>query len=378
MVVLLHLTLSSEDEGMPQTRASHTADEAYEPRGASALSRFLSGLLAFSAGVFICGACGSYSPTDASFNSAVSAVLDPETGAVLGPDNLFGAAGAAVADLMTQGFGWTAWLMGFALMVGGLRRTLGMGQRDSAAWMWGMLAVVFAACCLAEWPIPKSWVLSAGLGGVVGDVLLAIAATPFAALKVPDAQMWASMLAGVTAILFAAMAMGLGASDGASLWRALTRKPERPAQQAMPGLPALTSQPAGGAGFGAAVGAMVGRLLGKKPEEVIEPIVYTEEDGFEEGDRGFFTAVEKAEGADGRTRPITPRVLESRPIPEGEATSCRHGALAAQHRQAGRRRALWLCGRGLPRAGPRGARCLLRGAADRTARRAPAALVRRR
>ena len=27
-----------------------------------------------------------------------------------------------------------------------------------------------------------------------------------------------------------------------------------------------------------------------KPEEVIEPIVYTEEDGFEESDRGFFTA----------------------------------------------------------------------------------------
>ncbi len=61
------------------------------------------------------------------------------------------------------------------------------------------------------------------------------------------------------------------------------------------------------------------RLLGRKPQEVIEPIVYTEDDGFEEGDRGFFTAVEKAEGADGKTRPIVPRVLESRPVPEAGA-----------------------------------------------------------
>ena len=143
---------------MPQTRASHTADEGDEARGSSALSRFMSGLLAFAGGVFICGACGSYSPTDPSINSAVTGEAE----------NLFGTAGALGADLLTQGFGWTAWLMGFALMIGGLRRTLGIGQRDPAAWMWGGGAIVLAACCLAEWPIPKTWVLSAGLGGVVG------------------------------------------------------------------------------------------------------------------------------------------------------------------------------------------------------------------
>ncbi len=294
---------------MPQTRAPHSGDEGYEARGSSALSRFMSGLLAFSAGVFICGACGSYSPTDPSLNSAVAGEAS----------NLFGRAGALGADLMTQGFGWTAWLIGFALMVGGLRRTLGIGQRDPAAWMWGTAALVLAACCLAEWPIPKTWVLSAGLGGVVGDVLLSVAATPFAALKVPDAQLWASTLSGVGAILFAAMAMGLGASDGASLWRALTSKPERPEpmrqmHQPMVALPNLTSEPARDGGFGGMFGAL-GRLIGRKPQEVVEPIVVTADDDFEDGDRGFFSAVEKAEGAD-RTRPIAPRVLESRPIPE--------------------------------------------------------------
>jgi S-DNA-T family DNA segregation ATPase FtsK/SpoIIIE len=304
----------SEDEGMPHPRALQSGDEGQGARGSSALSRFMSGLLAFSAGVFICGACGSYSPTDPSLNSAVPGI-DPATGLAVGIDNLFGRPGALGADLLTQGFGWTAWLMGFALMIGGLRRTLGIGQRDPAAWMWGMAALVLAAVCLSEWPIPKTWVLSAGLGGVVGDVLLSIAATPFAALKVPDAQVWASTIAGVGSILFAAMAMGLGASDGASLWRTLTQKPEHPVQPVIAGLPALTSEPSrSGAGVGAMFGA-IGRMLGVKPQEVIEPIVYTEEDEFEDGERGFFTAVEKAEGV-GRVRPVTPRVLESRPIPE--------------------------------------------------------------
>ncbi len=57
--------------------------------------------------------------------------------------------------------------------------------------------------------------------------MLAITATPFAALQIPDPQVWASIIAGLCAILFAAMAMGLGASDASSLWRALTSKPQR-------------------------------------------------------------------------------------------------------------------------------------------------------
>ncbi|MEQ1784780.1 MAG: DNA translocase FtsK, partial [Hyphomonadaceae bacterium] len=56
------------------------------------------------------------------------------------------------------------------------------------------------------------------------------------------------------------------------------------------------------------------RLLGHKPKEVIEPIVFTEEDGFEDGERGFFNAVENSETAN-RQRPIVPRVLEGRPVP---------------------------------------------------------------
>ena len=305
---------------MPHPRASHTAN-VEEARGSSALTRFLSGLAAFSAGVFICGACSSYNSADPSLNMAVARTRDDVTNAILeaGPENMFGHVGAVFGDLLMQGFGWTAILLGFALMIGGVRRAFGIGQQDPASWMWGMAAILFAGCCLAEWPIPKSWNMSAGLGGVTGELMLAVVSTPFAALKIPDPQVWASALAGLGAILFAAMSMGLGASDASSLWRALTQKRQYAPEKPIMGVPALPSRPAHSGGL--IDGVM--RLLGKKPQEVIEPIVYTEEDGFEEGDRGFFTAVEKAEGAYGRTKPIVPRVLESRPILEASPAAPR-------------------------------------------------------
>jgi S-DNA-T family DNA segregation ATPase FtsK/SpoIIIE len=302
---------------MPHPRAPHSEDDGYEARGSSAFSRFLSGLAAFSAGVFICGACSSYTAGDPSLNMAVARVRDPATGLITeaSPENMFGIVGAGFGDLLMQGFGWTAILLGFGLMIGGVRRAFAIGQQDPAAWMWGLAAILFAACCLAEWPIPKSWEMSAGLGGVVGEVMLAVTATPFAALQIPDPQVWASAIAGLCAILFAAMAMGMGASDATSLWRALTRKPEHQQQHqpAIAGLPALTSRPVASGGL--LQGMM--RLIGVKEKEVIEPIVYTEEDGFEDGERGFFNAVENSE-TNGRQRPIVPRVLEGRPVPDAQ------------------------------------------------------------
>ena len=300
---------------MPHPRAPHSEDDGYEARGSSAFTRFLSGLAAFSAGVFICGACSSYAAGDPSFNMAVARVRDAGTGLIseASPENMFGLVGASFGDVLMQGFGWTAILLGFGLMIGGVRRAFAIGQQDPASWMWGLAAILFAACCLAEWPIPKSWDMSAGLGGVVGEVMLVVTATPFAALKIPEPQVWASALAGLCAILFAAMAMGMGASDATSLWRALTKKPERdlePQQTQIVGVPALASRPVAEAGL---LGGVM-RLLGHKSKEVIEPIVYTEEDGFEDGERGFFNSVENAE-TQNRQRPIVPRVLEGRPVP---------------------------------------------------------------
>jgi S-DNA-T family DNA segregation ATPase FtsK/SpoIIIE len=312
-----------KDNGMPNPRAPHFEDDGYEARGSGAFTRFLSGLAAFSTGVFICGACSSYSSADASLNMAVARVRDAATNLVseAAPGNMFGHVGAAFGDLMMQGFGWTAILIGFALMVGGVRRAFNIGQRDPAAWIWALAAILFAACCLAEWPTPRAWDMSAGLGGVAGEVMLAVTSTPFAALQIPEAQVWASALGGLLAILFAAMAMGLGASDATSLWRSLTRKPERahepqyaPERPNIAGVQALPSRPVTSGGL---LGGVM-KMLGHKPQEVIEPIVYTEEDGFDSGEQGFFNAVGNAETQE-RQRPIVPRVLEPRPIPDAAA-----------------------------------------------------------
>jgi len=287
---------------MPHAKTHHGDERPATARRPSGFLRFLTGLAAFSAGVFICGACGSYSPADPSLNSAASAP----------PQNLFGYPGALWADIMTQGFGWTAWLMGFALMIGGLRRTLGIGPRDPAAWAWGAAALILSACCLAEWPIPKTWPLSAGLGGVMGDTLLAAGAIPFAALQAPEAQIWASALAGICAVMFAAMAMGLGAQDGAAILRTLRSSftwSRRDRSEDLSGLKGASN-------------GLVGRMLtaiGLRPRQlahIATPVIYSEDDGFEDGDKGFFTHVGKAEGVGGRTIPVTPRILDSRPSPD--------------------------------------------------------------
>jgi S-DNA-T family DNA segregation ATPase FtsK/SpoIIIE len=289
---------------MPHARSPHPEADAPAGRSGGAFMRFLTGLLAFSAGVFICGACGSYSPSDPSLNSAVAGEAA----------NLFGRPGALVADVMTQSFGWTAWLMGFALMIGGLRRTVGSVQAERNEMLWAGGALVLAACCLAEWPIPQSWPLASGLGGVIGDTLLALAATPFAALKAPQPQVWAAALAGVGAFIFAAVAMGLNSNDGAALLRSMRRRPRPQQQQAEPGLPVLrVEQPR--ANPLAPLAAAIAGVLNRKKEDVIEPIVVTEEDDFEAGDLGFFNAVGKAEGVQpGRSIPVPQRVLESRPV----------------------------------------------------------------
>jgi len=323
-----------KDTGMPASSAHPVETDGPEARGSGALGRFLGGLAAFSAGVFVSGACSSYSPLDASFNVAVARLRDPETGLLseAAPGNMFGHAGAATGDFLMQSLGWTAILLGFALMIGGVRRAFGIGQRDPAAWIWTLAAIVFAACCLAEWPIPRSWDMSAGLGGVTGEAMLALASTPFAALQIPEPHVWASAIAGLLAILFAAMAMGLGASDATSLWRALTRPSEHEREDERPvvaGVPALASQPAAASGLADSLM----RLIGRRPRDVIEPIVFTEEDGFETGEQGFFNAVENSE-TQNRQRPVAPRVLESRPVPEAGQHPAPAGARPAARQAA--------------------------------------------
>ncbi len=194
--------------------SSHTLPQGYTPQQLpppahkpSGFGRMLTGVAAFCVGVFICGSSGSYSPTDPSLNVASD----------MQASNLFGATGAVAADLLMQAFGWTAWLAGFGLMVGGVYRTFAIGPRRPARWMWGAIAVVLTCVCLANWPIPANWPLATGLGGMAGERLLTMASLPFAALGAPQPLNWAASVAGFAGVLSAAIAMGLGTSDGVAM-----------------------------------------------------------------------------------------------------------------------------------------------------------------
>ncbi|MFC7292321.1 DNA translocase FtsK [Hirschia litorea] len=201
---------------MPSTQVSNRVqhiDAEYQIPGRkpSGFGRLLTGIIAFSLGVFICGACGSYSPTDPSLNVA------SDTSAT----NLFSSTGAVAADLLMQSFGWTAWLAGFGLMIGGVYRTFAIGPRRPSRWFWGSLAIAMSCVCLAGWPIPSNWPLASGLGGMVGERLNALASVPFAAFGAPNPVFLASVGAGISGVLFAAIAMGLGADDGIALFRTI-------------------------------------------------------------------------------------------------------------------------------------------------------------
>ena len=162
---------------MPHPRAPHSEDDGYEARGSQRVhplpqraGRLLGRRLHLRRVLVLFGWRSQLQHG----GRARARRRPPAWSAKLRPKTCSAMSAPAFGDMLMQGFGWTAILLGFGLMIGGVRRAFGIGQQDPAAWMWGLAAILFAACCLAEWPIPKSWDMSAGLGGVVGEVMLVV------------------------------------------------------------------------------------------------------------------------------------------------------------------------------------------------------------
>ena len=86
--------------------------------------RILTGTALFGLGVFICGSVASYAPTDPSWNSATGTQ----------PANLFAGGGAVFADLARQMFGWSSWIAGISLMIGGAMRAVLIGRPQRRRW----------------------------------------------------------------------------------------------------------------------------------------------------------------------------------------------------------------------------------------------------
>ena len=165
--------------------------------------RMLTGAMCFALGVFVCGSVGSYAPADPSWNAATSGEAQ----------NLFGTAGAVFADIARQTLGWSAWTAGLAAMIGGAMRTVLIGEPKLSRWFLGLLFVPLSAASFASWPVPASWPLSAGLGGVAGDGLLHVFTIPFKALMLPSPRLMAGVLLGLFAIWAATSALGFGRRD---------------------------------------------------------------------------------------------------------------------------------------------------------------------
>ncbi len=192
--------------------------------------RIITGTAAFGFGVFICGSVGSYAPTDPSWNAATS--LDVK--------NLFGSGGAVFADLARQMFGWSSWVAGLALMIGGAMRAVLIGAPKIRRWFLGGLFVPFSAACFASWPVPTSWPLRAGLGGVVGDGLHDLAIIPFKALLLPMPNLLAGLVLGAAALWAALSALGFRRGDARLLQTAAAKSSVRAARRAK-GLSGLAS-----------------------------------------------------------------------------------------------------------------------------------------
>ncbi len=169
--------------------------------------RILTGTGAFGLGVFVCGAVASYVPADPSWNAATNADVQ----------NLFGGTGAVFADFARQTLGWSSWAGGIGFMIGGAMRATLIGRPRRSRWLLGALSVPLSAACFAAWPVPASWPLASGLGGVIGDGLFWLAEMPFKALMLPWTRALAGVALGALALAAGLNALGFGRRDAAAL-----------------------------------------------------------------------------------------------------------------------------------------------------------------
>jgi S-DNA-T family DNA segregation ATPase FtsK/SpoIIIE len=157
------------------SRASRTLSVAADHD--SGLRRFVRRNLAALCGLGVIGVAAAFAAALATW-----AANDPSLSHATGipPHNMLGYPGAVVADLAMQFLGLAAIAVilpvaawGWQLVFTG--RPL-WNRRTLAAWLTGSIVATGAAATL---PIPSSWPLPSGLGGVIGDILLRFPAVIF-------------------------------------------------------------------------------------------------------------------------------------------------------------------------------------------------------
>ena len=177
----------------------HTAHAGW----AHPLSARVRGAMIAAMGLALVAAFATYHPTDPSFNAASAEA----------PRNLMGGLGAAAADLGLQSLGLGAWLIAAMMVISGALR---IAQRDPAAFRWrtrwrvllGVIGVLCLVGLLAAPTPPANWPLAQGLGGVWGEILLAVAGHGLAKVHLPGASLIAAALLGTVGLTALVMATG--------------------------------------------------------------------------------------------------------------------------------------------------------------------------
>jgi S-DNA-T family DNA segregation ATPase FtsK/SpoIIIE len=128
------------------------------------------GILILGLGFLLALALASFDPADPNFNHAT-----PKA-----PHNWLGLPGAYASDVLLQTLGLSAWLFVLLLASWGFRI---VSHRGLPRWWLNValvpLTLILFAAFAAALPVPTTWALRAGLGGVVGDFILYHQLVPF-------------------------------------------------------------------------------------------------------------------------------------------------------------------------------------------------------
>jgi S-DNA-T family DNA segregation ATPase FtsK/SpoIIIE len=167
------------------------------------------GILILGLGFLLALALASFDPADPNFNHAT-----PKA-----PHNWLGLPGAYTYDVLLQTLGLSAWLFVLLLASWGFRI---VSHRGLPRWWLNValvpLTLILFAAFAAALPVPTTWALRAGLGGVVGDFILYHQLVPFGVMfGLPISAVLPAVICFGLAVLSFYFASGLSMGE----WRSM-------------------------------------------------------------------------------------------------------------------------------------------------------------
>jgi len=129
-----------------------------------------------------------------------------------------GTPGASLANFFMQTLGWGGFLVGGLILLSGIRRLMGrVGARSKGVkWKRGVIgagAILLGTMTLSAFPIPQSWPMASGLGGMIGDMLHLTPKGWLDAFNIPLSGLWVALLSFAGAAYLLALYLGVVTKD---------------------------------------------------------------------------------------------------------------------------------------------------------------------